>query len=94
VDEGFGDKKKTSWFKIVAWEKSAEFAEKYFSKGSKIGVTGRLTQRKWEDKEGNTRDSVEIIAERFDFAGEKIEKAENHGDAYEGDTAPESEFDN
>lgn len=83
VDDGYGDNKKTFWFNVVAWEKSAEFAQKYFFKGSKIAITGRLPQRKWEDKEGNTRESIEIVAQQFDFAGEKKD-AEAKGDAYEG----------
>jgi single-strand DNA-binding protein len=92
VDEKWGDQKQTHWFKVVAWEKSAEFAQKYFAKGSKIGITGRLAQRKWVDKDNNNRESIEIIAERFDFAGEKKD-ASPKGDAFEGDDAPESEFD-
>lgn len=71
VDTGFGDKKATSWFDAVAWEKTAEFVDKYFKKGSKIAITGRLNQETWTSKEGEKRSKVVIIAERVTFADSK-----------------------
>lgn len=67
VDNGFGDKKKTSWFKVTAWKKTAESVQKYLRKGSKVAVSGRLEERSWQDKGGEKRTSVEIVAERVDF---------------------------
>jgi len=67
-----GDKQ-ADFFNIVAWQKSAEFAYKYFKKGQQIAVVGRLENRSWEDKEGQKRISTEIIAEDFDFADSKKE---------------------
>lgn len=71
VDTGFGDKKATSWFDAIAWEKTSEFVEKYFKKGSKIAISGRLNQETWTDKEGGKRSKVVIIAERVTFADSK-----------------------
>ena len=45
----------TQWHNIVAWGKTAEIVEKYVTKGKEIAVTGKLTNRSWEDKEGNKR---------------------------------------
>ncbi|MDR1669951.1 MAG: single-stranded DNA-binding protein [Oscillospiraceae bacterium] len=53
---------------IVAWDKKAEFASRYFNKGKLVAVTGRLQQRNWTDKDGNKRNSVEVIAEELHFA--------------------------
>src|SRR5215471_12758975 len=55
-------REETEWFNIVAWEKLAETCERYLHKGSKVYIEGRLTQRKYTDKEGTQRTSVEVIA--------------------------------
>src|SRR2546423_12164982 len=55
-------KEETEWFNIVAWNKLAETCERYLHKGSKVYIEGRLTQRKYTDREGVQRTSVEVIA--------------------------------
>ena len=58
-----GEKEKeTEWFNIVAWRQLAEICERYLHKGSKVYIEGRLTQRKYTDREGIQRTSVEVIA--------------------------------
>lgn len=54
--------KETEWFNIVAWRQLAEICEKYLHKGSKVYIEGRLTQRKYTDKEGIQRTAVEVTA--------------------------------
>lgn len=54
--------------RCVAFGKTAEFVEKYCSKGSRIGVTGRLQTGSYEDKDGNTVYTTDVIVERVDFA--------------------------
>jgi single-strand DNA-binding protein len=58
-----GEKKEeTDWFNVVAWRQLAEICERYLHKGSKVYIEGRLTQRKYTDREGIQRTSVEVIA--------------------------------
>lgn len=57
------------FFDVVAWRKTAEFAQKYFMKGKPILVTGRLQSRNWQDQTGAKRTSIEILADRVDFCG-------------------------
>ena len=52
----------TDWFNIVAWDKRAETCNTYLHKGSKVYIEGRLTQRKYTDKNGIERWMVEVIA--------------------------------
>lgn len=77
VDRDFKDKatgqRATDWITCVAWRSTAEFVEKYFSKGSQVLVTGRLQMRDWTDKDGNKRISAEVQAENVYFAGAKTE---------------------
>ena len=54
--------KETEWFNIVVWRQLAEICERYLHKGSKVYIEGRLSQRKYTDKEGTQRTAVEVIA--------------------------------
>ena len=58
---------------VVAWRQTAEFVEKYFTKGSMIAVQGSIQTRKYEDKNGNKRTAVEIVADNVSFCGFKTE---------------------
>ena len=77
VDRDFKDKatgqRATDWITCVAWRSTAEFVEKYFSKGSQVLVAGRLQMRDWTDKDGNKRISAEVQAENVYFAGAKTQ---------------------
>ena len=55
-------KEETEWFNIVAWRQLAEVCERYLHKGSKVYIEGRLTQRKYTDREGVQRTAVDVIA--------------------------------
>ena len=73
-ERDFADKsgeKETDFLDIVAWHKTADFVEKYFSKGRMIVVSGRLQIRTWNDKDGNKRRTPEIIADSVYFADSK-----------------------
>ena len=71
VDRDFKDKqsgeKVTDFVDIVAWRSTAEFVDKYFSKGRMAVVEGRLQIRDWKDKEGNNRRSAEVVADNVYF---------------------------
>lgn len=61
----------TYFLDIIAWNKTAEFVCKYFSKGQMIAIQGKLTTRVWEDKNGNKRKETEIVADNVSFCGDK-----------------------
>ena len=52
----------TTWHNIVVWGKLAEICEQYLSKGSKIYICGKIQNRSYQDKDGNTKYISEIIA--------------------------------
>lgn len=70
VDRDF-DKSKTDFIECVAWKNTAEFAAKYFGKGSKVVLSGSLQMRDWEDKNGSKRRNAEIIVNSMYFAESK-----------------------
>jgi len=51
----------TQWHNIVAWGKTAEIIERFVEKGKQIGITGKLTSRSYDDKEGNKRYVTEVV---------------------------------
>ena len=53
---------RTEWHDIVCWGPLAERAEKNLKKGNLVYVEGKITKRKWQDKEGNDRYSTEIVS--------------------------------
>jgi single-strand DNA-binding protein len=67
-----GDKvQETQWHNVIAWGKTAEIAQKYFSKGQEVVLEGKLTTRSWDDKEGNKRYTTEIVANEVMMLGKK-----------------------
>ena len=65
-DRQTGDRREqTEWHDVVVWRQLAEISEKYLRKGSKVYVEGKLRTRKWQDKDGHDRKSVEIIADEM-----------------------------
>ena len=66
-----GEQPQTDFIDIVAWGKTAEFVSRYFVKGQQVAVAGRIQTRMWEDKQGNKRKSVEVVAEEVHFAEPK-----------------------
>lgn len=64
TDKVSGEKKEiTDWHDVVVWRRLAEITEKYVKKGYKVYVEGRLKKRSWQDKEGITRYTTEVIAD-------------------------------
>ena len=63
--------KETDWIDIVAWRGTADFVSKYFGKGRTAVVEGRLQTRNYEDKDGNKRKVVEIVADNVYFGDSK-----------------------
>lgn len=61
----------------VCWGKTAEFAEKYLQKGTKIAVEGRISTRSYEDNDGKKRTVVEITVERHEFCESKKAEQRN-----------------
>ena len=96
---GKDGKQQADFIDIVAWRQSAEFVSKYFAKGKMIIVEGSIQTRKYEDKNGNKRTAVEVVADNVQFGEPKgnVEKPgidirsgePEHGDYRPMDEDPE-----
>ena len=77
-----GQEKQTDFINIVAWRKTAEFVSQWFTKGVMIIVTGSIQSRRWQDKNGNNRTSIEVVADEVQFGESKRSREANAG--YQG----------
>lgn len=57
----------TDFINCVAWKQAAETIEKYFKKGDGITVFGEIRTRSYTDKDGNSRNAVEVLVNEFEF---------------------------
>ena len=76
VDRSFvrqGEERQADFIDIVAWRQTADFVCRYFRKGSMIAVQGSIQTRNYEDKQGNKRTAVEVVADNVSFCGSKAE---------------------
>ena len=68
-------------------QRQADFVCKYFQKGSLIAIEGSLQTRQYQDKNGNNRTAVEVVANNINFAGPKSSNA-GGGANYQNNSAP------
>ncbi|MDC9726871.1 MAG: single-stranded DNA-binding protein [Candidatus Thioglobus sp.] len=72
TDRNTGQKQeKTEWHRVVLFRKTAEIANQYLHKGSKVYIEGKLQTRKWQDQSGADRYTTEIIARDIQFLDSK-----------------------
>ena len=57
----------TEWHRVVCFGRTAENAQKFLSKGRQVYVEGRLSTRKWTDKEGKDRYTTEVVCDSLRF---------------------------
>lgn len=95
VDRGYskGSERQTDFITVVAWKQTAEFVCKYFSKGKMISVTGSIQVRKYEDKSGNKRQAVEVVAREVGFCeSRKREEPVKQPSSFSSATEPLKEY--
>ena len=78
----------TQWHDVVLWRNLAERAQQYLRKGSMVYLDGKLTHRKWQDKDGNPRRTTEVVGAFF-----RILDARRDGSEY-GDDDRHEDSDN
>lgn len=81
-----GQERQADFIDIVAWRQQADFVSRYFQKGSMIAIDGRLQTRNYQDKNGNNRTAVEVVANNISFAGAKRQDGQS-APSYEQQTA-------
>lgn len=70
TDKQSGQKQeKTEWHRVVLWGKTAESLAEYLTKGKQVYIEGKLSTRKWQDKDGNDKYTTEIRADKVTLLG-------------------------
>ncbi|MDQ7004580.1 MAG: single-stranded DNA-binding protein [Ghiorsea sp.] len=70
VDYGFGDKKGTNWIRCSLFGKRAEGGlPQYLKKGTQVAISGELRIGEYQDKDGNTRTSIDVNIDKLDLIG-------------------------
>lgn len=93
VNESYKDKngdkqEKVEWVNVVAYRKLAEIMSTYCTKGMQIYVSGKMSTRKWEDKNGVERYSTEIIATDMKMLGSAREKVTSDDHQFDESNSP------
>ncbi|MFT7613128.1 MAG: single-strand DNA-binding protein [Parvicellaceae bacterium] len=79
----------TEWHNIVVWKKLAEITEKYLKKGNKVYIEGKMRTRSWEDQDGNTRYSTEVVADNLTMLGGKNDNTDSSNSKPEANNSVE-----
>lgn len=96
VDKTSGVKKEiTDWHDIVVWRGLADVADKYIKKGYKVYVEGKLKKRSWQDKEGLTRYTTEVVADVLNILSrpegtERASEGQSQVSPYSSEETPQS----
>ena len=80
VDRRFkrdGDTQTADFIRCIAFGKSGEFAEKYFHQGTKIVVEGRIQTGSYQNKDGQTVYTTDVVVEQQEFAESKAMSEQN-----------------
>lgn len=92
TDQSGQRQEKTTWFRVTCWQKLAETVSQYATKGRQVMVVGELEEaRTYQDRDGNTRTSLEVRANTVRFLGNRADGGEGYtgGHAVErGTSAP------
>lgn len=63
--------READFINCVAWRQTAEFVQKYFSKGNKIGLSGSLQTRSYDARDGSKRYATEVLVDDVEFVVSK-----------------------
>ena len=85
--------RQADFISCVAWRQQAEFVERYFGKGNRIGIVGSIQTRNWEDKDGHSRTTTEVVVDEIEFVESKSDKPQKSEPRQEDDFDTNLPFD-
>ena len=87
----------TTWHRVVLWDKQAKYAEEFLHKGDPVYIMGRMSYRKFTAKDGQERESAEIVAYECQGLGSRDRPATGRTgppkDHVDGNVAKDDGFD-
>ncbi len=91
--DGQSAQERTEWHKVVAWGRLGEICNEYLRKGKPVYIEGRIQTRQWQDKDGNKRNTTEIVALQMQMlggresGGESVHRDRPAGTSYQAPAA-------
>ena len=70
---------KTEWHRVVVWGKLADLCGQYLVKGRQVFIEGKLQTRQWQDKDGQTKYTTEVLAQTVQFLGGNAQQGAGAG---------------
>ena len=92
VRRAFAKDDETDFFNVTAFGKTAEFCGRYFEKGRRAIIEGRLQTSNYTDKDGNKRTSYDVIVENIEFGDSKKKDSDNNSAAQNEDDLEDLPF--
>lgn len=71
TDKSGQKQERTEWHRIVVWGKLAEICQEHLGKGSQVFIEGKLQTRSWQDQDGQTKYTTEVLAQTIQFLDRK-----------------------
>ena len=86
-DQSGEAQKRTHWFRATAFGRTAEIAQEYLQKGARVGISGQLIQRTWQDQNGGNRSAVEIRINQLELLSSNNNRqgSQDHSEQYAAD---------
>jgi single-strand DNA-binding protein len=78
----------TTWFRVTFWRKQAEFASQYLVKGKQVYIEGKLSMSEYQDRDGNTRTSLQVNGTDIHFVGTRSEESMSQRESKANTSAP------
>lgn len=72
VDRDYKGDNAVDFITCVAWDKTAEMVSRYYRKGERMIVNGRIQTRNWVDSDGSNRSTTEVVVDRAYFVEPKL----------------------
>ena len=88
-DKNGEKQERTEWFTIIMWGKRGEALANHLTKGQSVYIEGRIQTRQWEDTDGNTPSTTEVVANELQFLGGG--KREGGGERRQERAAPQND---
>lgn len=82
--------RETDFIPCVAWRQQADFASRYFSKGSRMAVVGSIQPRSWDDSDGKRHYITEVIVDEIYFADSRRDDGGRDSNSYDRSNAQRS----
>ncbi len=89
ANEKYKDVEKSHFYNFCAFGKQGEIVMQYFKKGSRIFINGELKMSKWQDKEGKSQTTYEVVIDSFEFVDKKSDAPAGAGESEANSLFPE-----